>query len=390
MAPVEEVPVREKMTADNNIDIKRMISGSTSDVSVSDLSKKGFKKVKVLNQEMIKQLIAKAVDHVLESRTADISAQTRDKVIKESKAQFKELLKEKIDEAKQKSRQSEQALNEREEKISALRKEVTALQEELESRKGELGQMESEAELLAKQKAAHEQELQQYKSELTSKAKELEKYQHELDEKQARCEEQGQALDQYQKQLDEEQAENRRQAEELKRYQKELDGEREDRRHQAEELDKYRKELKEERERLQQQSEEFKQFQAELAGERAQQEKQAAEQSQMGELASVFKELIHEVKGSSKETSEQQMQEFRKSMEVFAEKIAKGMSHGGGGGFNATNEDSLSDVTAALLSMKHSDKLETNISKVGVKENKTKKGVKSSLAKLKSMQNRGG
>src|SRR5262245_55966733 len=52
-------------TTVEGVDIKRVISGSTSEVALADLSKKGFKQVKVLNQATIIKLIGQAVDQVM-------------------------------------------------------------------------------------------------------------------------------------------------------------------------------------------------------------------------------------------------------------------------------------------------------------------------------------
>lgn len=79
------------------VDIKKVISTSTSNVSLEDLSKKGFKRVKVLNQAVITKLIAEAVDTVLEARAKQISKEERDKVIGEARGHFETLAKERLE-----------------------------------------------------------------------------------------------------------------------------------------------------------------------------------------------------------------------------------------------------------------------------------------------------
>ncbi len=78
------------------MDIKRVISGSTSDVQISELSKKGFKQVKVLNQAVIVRLIGEAVDLVMKKRSQKMTADERTKVIQESTGKFEALAQEKI------------------------------------------------------------------------------------------------------------------------------------------------------------------------------------------------------------------------------------------------------------------------------------------------------
>jgi chromosome segregation ATPase len=78
------------------VDIKKVFSGSVSEVSVDSLSKKGFKQVKVLNQASVLRLIAEAVDRVLTERVGQISASEREKVIKESRSEFENLAKDRL------------------------------------------------------------------------------------------------------------------------------------------------------------------------------------------------------------------------------------------------------------------------------------------------------
>ena len=79
------------------VDIKKVISTSTSNVSLEDLTKKGFKRVKVLNQAVISKLIAQAVDTVLEERSKKISREEREKVIDEARSHFETLAKERLE-----------------------------------------------------------------------------------------------------------------------------------------------------------------------------------------------------------------------------------------------------------------------------------------------------
>ena len=91
------------------LDIKKVLSGSTSDISVSELSQKGFKKVKVLNQAVIQKLIIEAVDQVIARRSKKISSDEREKVIQESKSHFEDLAKDRLQREKDRISELERA-----------------------------------------------------------------------------------------------------------------------------------------------------------------------------------------------------------------------------------------------------------------------------------------
>ena len=78
------------------LDIKRVIQKSTSQVAISDLAKKGFKQVKVLNRKVIARLIVEAVDEAIRLRAGQITDKDREKVIAQSQAKFEELARDKL------------------------------------------------------------------------------------------------------------------------------------------------------------------------------------------------------------------------------------------------------------------------------------------------------
>ncbi len=73
----------------DGIDIKKVIQGSTSDMSLDSLSKKGVKKVKVLDQATITRLMSDAVDRVLAQRSQQMTTAERDQIVVVARAQFK-------------------------------------------------------------------------------------------------------------------------------------------------------------------------------------------------------------------------------------------------------------------------------------------------------------
>lgn len=92
----EAESVSNEQAPGSGLDIKKVIQKSTSEVAVSDLAKKGFKQVKVLNRKVIARLIVEAVDQAIFSRASQIGEKEREKVIKESQAKFEEIAKEKL------------------------------------------------------------------------------------------------------------------------------------------------------------------------------------------------------------------------------------------------------------------------------------------------------
>jgi hypothetical protein len=70
------------------LDVRKVIERSTSKVSLRDLEKKGFRKVKVLRAGDINQLIYKAVQTVLAKQPAGMGEEEREKVLAEAKAEY--------------------------------------------------------------------------------------------------------------------------------------------------------------------------------------------------------------------------------------------------------------------------------------------------------------
>lgn len=70
------------------IDISKVIRGSTSDMTIDSLTKKGVKQVKVLDQATITRLISQVIDKVLAERTEQVDAGERERIVKETKAQL--------------------------------------------------------------------------------------------------------------------------------------------------------------------------------------------------------------------------------------------------------------------------------------------------------------
>lgn len=127
----------------SNVDIRRVISGSTSDVPLAELSRKGFTQVKVLNQAVITKLIIEAVDEVLASRTQKFNQEERQKLVTESQAKFGALAREQVQREKGRTSELEkanEALLQENEKLSG---EVAELKRALLVKGEEIAQLKS-------------------------------------------------------------------------------------------------------------------------------------------------------------------------------------------------------------------------------------------------------
>jgi len=83
-------------TAVDVSDIQRAIAGSSDNVAVSELSRQGFKQVKVLRQAVITKLITEAVDRAISSLSKKMGGQERERIIQESRVHFEKLAKERV------------------------------------------------------------------------------------------------------------------------------------------------------------------------------------------------------------------------------------------------------------------------------------------------------
>jgi len=167
------------------LDIQKVISTSTSSVSLDDLNKKGFKQVKVLNQAIISKLIGEAVDRVLSERSKEISKEERDKVIKEAKSQFETLAKKRLEKERSRIDELERANNQLMVELETLRKRFAASVEVQASRDQAVARADAlEAEVVRLRKELPELEVsltkqrlesEHLKSQLASKDEELER-----------------------------------------------------------------------------------------------------------------------------------------------------------------------------------------------------------------------
>ncbi len=125
----EEVSPAAAESADG-LDIKKVISGSTSNVPIAELTRKGFKHVKVLNQAMITRLITEAVDRVISRRSRSMGKEEREKIINESMGQFETLARQRLARERDRISELERANGTLLTENDGLRQRLVALEEE--------------------------------------------------------------------------------------------------------------------------------------------------------------------------------------------------------------------------------------------------------------------
>lgn len=158
--------------------IREVISQSTSDVALSELAKKGFKKVKVLHKDAVNNLVQEAVNRVIEARLSELGEQDRTRIVEEARGEFNRLAREhqkqetvadgyrlRIAELEAEMIELRQQLQARYEEIATLQVEQrqagdisaavkAALLEARGAGSGELGELKSVLELLAQRLAS--------------------------------------------------------------------------------------------------------------------------------------------------------------------------------------------------------------------------------------------
>ena len=110
----------------DNLNFQQALDAGTKKMDLSDLEKKGFKRVKVLDEKTMEEIVRKAVDRVASTRTAE----EKDRIIAESQKELDRLMKEHRA-VKTKAQLLESNKNDLAETIHALQRELE-LKSELE------------------------------------------------------------------------------------------------------------------------------------------------------------------------------------------------------------------------------------------------------------------
>lgn len=160
-------------------DIRGMLEKTTSKVSLRDLEKKGFRKVKVLRAADINQLIYKAVQTVIAKGGPQMGAAEREKILKESQDEFNRLMKQ-VQEAQKAEKAANRAATEAEEKVQqagAKALEVERHQQQVEASRA---QLEAQVSELNRKLVAEKQAFEREKQEFALQKQELERQKQEL------------------------------------------------------------------------------------------------------------------------------------------------------------------------------------------------------------------
>jgi len=111
---------------DLNLNLQGVFDAGSQKMDLTDLSKQGFKKVKVLDQKAMEEFIRKAVDRVVSTQTAE----EKDRIVAESRKELDRLMKEHRD-VKSRAQLLETDKNELVEHLEAMQRELE-LKSELE------------------------------------------------------------------------------------------------------------------------------------------------------------------------------------------------------------------------------------------------------------------
>lgn len=321
----EAVSVSEQQPPGSDLDIKKVIQKSTSDVSITDLAKKGFKQVKVLNRKVIARLIIEAVDQAILSRASQIGEKEREKVIKESQAKFEEIARDKV--SKDKKLIEVQASRE------TAQNQVGKLEEELGQLRAQLGESDSSIEALRAQLSERDSSIEALRTQLSERDMQI----GVLREKVSNADATGREVVTIRAQVDE----------------------------RDQELHSLRKQLAE----IQSQPDPAPQ----------------PDNSLMESLAARLLDKLTEQKQPAE--GEGEIGDLKSSIDGLVNKISLMGSMGAGGGGEAGVSSTEADLDR-LFDRVDDKEMESNVSKVKVKEAKAG-GVKGTLARLKELQKGG-
>ena len=338
------------------VDIKQVLNGSVSEVPIDALTRKGFRQVKVLNQAVVMRLIAESVDQVLSDRANRISSKEREKVIAESKAQFQDLARQRLQE--EKSRYDELA-RENQELVARLEQQQAQVEaaggvvSERDQALSKLGEVEQQLNQ-SRQEVAELQELARRRTEELGRAQEASVDTERMEELQLQAKEDQARVAKLEAELSSRTGELTRVSDQTLGLQRDLI----------------------ERERRI----------AELEGTLVVKEREFAEGAsqanpQVDELMGLLRERLAE-----DSTSNPEVKGLASQLEGISQKLTNLKMAGGGGGVEVEAMDDASLV--AYLDRASNAEVETNVSTVSVRQQKAG-AVKGALDKLKKLQQGG-
>lgn len=363
-------------------EVRKIIEKSTSKVSLRDLEKKGFRKVKVLRSNDIDELIRRAV-HAVVAREGVGDSADNEAIVEKAKEELKQLM------ATAQSTEQEKA------ELAAEKEELEQQVRELRTRYTQRGDLEGKLKELQRRLADEEEARHRAEAQLgtvdvaaSSRAEDLERRLSEAEELAAAAGRKIADLERLRHERERDAEALRRRVEDAEARAVSLSGHRDE----ADSLRSRTKQLETEH-RLTQELElpRLRGRIAELEGDlRAARAQQPAAGPGMGDMRTMFKELLQEVGagrgGSVDPTIKEEFQKMQRS-------IAESLARAGGRG---TGDLTQADFDAARVSLQalftHDEAargVESNIGTVTMKESTVSSDVKSKLDKLKALRKGG-
>lgn len=151
-------------------DVKKIIERSTSKTTLSELQKRGYQQVKVLDETTLMKLIQDSVNNIIQGKAGLLSAEDREQIYKDARSELNRLMKEyqetkkQVDMANADKQQLIQKIQLLEKQIEAARK--MGFEEGMRSQKEYVAKLEKQVENLknqveAQSKVANEETLNQ-------------------------------------------------------------------------------------------------------------------------------------------------------------------------------------------------------------------------------------
>jgi chromosome segregation ATPase len=361
------------------LDVRKVIERSTSKVSLRDLEKKGFRKVKVLRAGDINQLIYKAVQTVLAKQPAGLGEAEREQVLAEAKAEYE--------------RQTKQL------------QELQELQERAEAEKAEAvekaAQIEQAQKNLEAKLAQANATLVAERNKILEARKAFEEEKRQLEREKAAISEKGfDAIQAAQKQVQD--------------LQKKLEGvvpqDQYNQLHQearekvsaltdkVEEAERAARRAKGDAEEAEQKAAKLQARVTELEAEleaAVGEAKGAVDPGEIEKLRAEQREMLQAVMGAIKESQQPAAAaaagsggDFEKSFKTLQQNLTDQLRKFAGSGMKGGFDEGSTTDLGALLAGQADVQIETNIKDVGVKE-QSAKGVKDKLSKLRNMRGGG-
>jgi chromosome segregation ATPase len=163
---------------EEHIDIRKIIKDGTSVTTIQDLAKKGYTRIRVINEQMITKLISEAVERIVSTKTNLLTEQERERIIQESRRELERLVRE------------HQLMKEKAESIekdkSAMIKEIENLTQQLKlmqklSEQEAMRKFDEGVALQQKKINALEDEIQNLRIQLEAKETEIKKEKEQLE-----------------------------------------------------------------------------------------------------------------------------------------------------------------------------------------------------------------